>query len=647
MPSFPYQALDQNKREIRLIVLDDPELAITGPNTTLSPLKCRLITTSLNLYKELAHSPPMYEVNRLRNALARTFLKDQPYSEAFYALSYVWGDPAEQRDLEVNGKTVKIGANLHAALSSIQRNTNFRVIWADALCINQSNNAEKSWQVQQMARTYSRARATISWLGPSTEDSDLALEALLELERKGSMSSWSVQKAKRGEPPPRVLRKTLLRITGDEKLWNAIADICNRPYWSRTWIFQELACADRKYFLCGDTVAEDICHALSRLLAWETTQPEASSLRSLGPHCLSMIKSVATFKFHGNIPPDDPSYVREGTLFEMLETLSGLDATEARDKVYAPLGLAVDGHQMGIVPDYGKSIGQIFTETACSLLRQGHVEILRSAASQSNRKVQLPSWVPDWSGNLDQGQGLLFRADKGRSQSKSTLKAIPKISNHITVEGYLVGRISRIQEPCPVAALESEDVGSGETLFADWLREVEAMIVLEQDDEAGQSGAESSDSGYKIAELLSLEPKPRAAWSLLQSPYTKVYDKLTRAHSLKLLIMDLAEEAQDLPLVQSVKQIYQALEMGYRPYRMGSDAMGLLRKDRGIIGDLVVIIPGVPVPCLLRPLVTAEAAYATPPGGGYQLVGTAYVHNMMQGEFLKKKGLQPQSFTIY
>ncbi|PMD60919.1 heterokaryon incompatibility, partial [Hyaloscypha bicolor E] len=141
----------------------------------------------------------------------------------FYALSYVWGDPAAVCDLEINGTAAKIGENLHAALHSIRKNTKFRVIWADALCINQSDNEEKWWQVQQMAAIYSRARATISWLGPPSEDSKLALETLVELGRKTS--------------------HFVLQLARDSSRWNAIANICARLYWSRIWIFQEMACA--------------------------------------------------------------------------------------------------------------------------------------------------------------------------------------------------------------------------------------------------------------------------------------------------------------------------------------------------------------------------------------------------------------------
>lgn len=163
MSNIPYQPLIRSRREIRLIVLKDMD---GGPNTADSLLKCEMITTSLDLYKVPFSNYPAYGVQKLLNALTRSFLDGQSYSKDFYAVSYAWGDPAAVCDIEINGTAVKIGASLYAALHSTRQNTQFHALWVDALCINQSDKDEKLWQVQQMAAIYSRARATISWFGP-------------------------------------------------------------------------------------------------------------------------------------------------------------------------------------------------------------------------------------------------------------------------------------------------------------------------------------------------------------------------------------------------------------------------------------------------------------------------------------------------
>ena len=268
-----------------------------------------------------------------------------------------------------------------------------------------------------MAAIYSRARATISWLGPSSEDSKLALETLAELDKTTSRLEWSIKEAKEGGHPPRKVKNSALQITSDSRTWSAIANVCARPYWSRIWIFQEMACAQEKYFLCGDCITRGIDRLIALLLAWQITReetPEETRKNLLNLPCLSMIDSVRTFRFHEDVPVDTPYYVHPGALHDMLVNLNMLNATEIRDKIYAPLGIATDRDQSGIVPDYSKDLGSIFTETACALIRTGCLAVLVSAGYQ-DKILQMPSWVPDWSTKIE-GFDRMYRADNGHSQ---------------------------------------------------------------------------------------------------------------------------------------------------------------------------------------------------------------------------------------
>ena len=48
------------------------------------------------------------------------------------------------------------------------------VIWIDAICINQQDEDERSWQVQQM----SDAHQVVIWLGLGDEESRIALQGV-------------------------------------------------------------------------------------------------------------------------------------------------------------------------------------------------------------------------------------------------------------------------------------------------------------------------------------------------------------------------------------------------------------------------------------------------------------------------------------
>jgi hypothetical protein len=50
--------------------------------------------------------------------------------------------------------------------------------WVDAICINQTNNKEKSFQVNLMTEIYQRAHHVFAWLGPADKSSDLAIRCI-------------------------------------------------------------------------------------------------------------------------------------------------------------------------------------------------------------------------------------------------------------------------------------------------------------------------------------------------------------------------------------------------------------------------------------------------------------------------------------
>lgn len=91
---------------------------------------------------------------------------------AFTALSYVWGDPAKTDEIIIDGKRLPITASLYSALRQVQVQSTFDIrVWADAICINQQDLAERSTQVQLMRQIYHNARDVLIWLGSSSEAS--------------------------------------------------------------------------------------------------------------------------------------------------------------------------------------------------------------------------------------------------------------------------------------------------------------------------------------------------------------------------------------------------------------------------------------------------------------------------------------------
>jgi Heterokaryon incompatibility protein (HET) len=107
----------------------------------------------------------------------------------YEALSYVWGSSDKPEHIFVDGKVLAITASLYTALHHLRDRIFPRVLWIDAVCINQGeneDNKEKAQQIQIMPRIYSQANRVLVWLGPAEgmvegkaeKDGDKALEEI-------------------------------------------------------------------------------------------------------------------------------------------------------------------------------------------------------------------------------------------------------------------------------------------------------------------------------------------------------------------------------------------------------------------------------------------------------------------------------------
>lgn len=236
----------------------------------------------------------------------------------------------------------------------------------------------------------------------------------------------------------------------------AIASICARPYWSRAWIFQEMASSRQRFFLCGHFLAQSIDHAIALLLAWEAETLD-NSRELLYPDCIAMISSLQSFQVQQEGSYRRLQFLRMATLHEMLKKLSSLSASDPRDIIYAPLAVATDRDKLKLKPDYSKGLDSILKETACAFLRQGDLGVLLSA-SLLPKSPRLPSWVPNWTFQLEtdlRRSISVYRADGSQSQRKETLAGIPAITESVILDWYFVGQISLICDPCPISALLS------------------------------------------------------------------------------------------------------------------------------------------------------------------------------------------------
>lgn len=107
----------------------------------------------------------------------------------YEALSYTWGSLEDPLEVTINGAQMSVTANLHSALRHLRFEEIDRILWVDAICINQNDLLERGHQVKQMGNIYRKAGQVIIWLGESTKATDLAMTSLERLHE--DLRIWS------------------------------------------------------------------------------------------------------------------------------------------------------------------------------------------------------------------------------------------------------------------------------------------------------------------------------------------------------------------------------------------------------------------------------------------------------------------------
>lgn len=306
------------------------------PPLPLSPGSCA--TRFLRFYKD--------EKGDIVGSLYVHDLNDERIS--WIALSYTWDLllwPAnyeellcdESRYITLNNSPFQVKANLWRALNALieQRDSPDTLklqgwiieefhdrpqmneqtyFWIDAICINQSNIAERNHQVVLMKMIYSRATLVIGWLTPRSDER---------------------------------FNVAVGQNDGDDAMCELSYDVRFNPYWQRMWIVQEAVLAQKLLFLIHNVWMEP-----EGFPPWSTDYTWGEEGSSKVP-VLAVLRSrenfVASAKVNENL-----------TLLSLIVRFSVSLCSDPRDKVFALLGLGPQDQR--IQPDYRKSTLQLFIE---------------------------------------------------------------------------------------------------------------------------------------------------------------------------------------------------------------------------------------------------------------------------------------------
>jgi hypothetical protein len=267
----------------------------------------------------------------------------------YEALSYVWGETKDGKNIVVSGHPVVITSNLYDALVRLRLPTKKRTLWVDQLCINQWDIDEKATQVALMRDIYQNCTHCILWLGEipyGPENSGFRenhTEAVFDFIRLlGAPSGPNL--AALWEPD---MHQSCICANGTPTLFcDGINGILARrafvtfamygnPWWQRIWTLQESALPNSADYVWGShsVSREDVIRTVQRLRGEElgSFPPEFQHHRKLYTPLLRRL----FYPVHGIL------HFRKGDdgAMDLCMRWRHRQATDPRDKIYALLGL--------------------------------------------------------------------------------------------------------------------------------------------------------------------------------------------------------------------------------------------------------------------------------------------------------------------
>ncbi len=590
--------------------------------------------TSIRVFSTL----PAASTESLRCQLRTVKLQD--VAGKYIALSYCWGDEKDKEQLSVGSSSILVPTNLVSFLKQLQSSSSPLSIspdtefWADAICINQHDDSEKGSQVMQMKNIFGETLAVLAWLGAAGNNSDLAVDHVdvvnyyfsRQVEAHGRMAAFNTMKAFSFEPSHE-----------DDLLpWGALLSLMQRPWWKRAWIMQEATTDVKTFLMCGTrwTTINALFIALgyaSRVYLY-LDELVGKQIGVEGYTHKSIWLDINRLVEFQPVREAIAASATSSTFLSALHYFRRTQATDPRDKVFAPLNL-FDQHPLKPFEiDYNLSPKQIYTSLASRCLfgkDPSTLDILGHCIFPPNVRSKhqdvdiecnlgLPTWVPNWMVSTYQTPFIKSLSHLGAATATAAYHADCQlwslesdadhlharvVDSQLMVHGLQVDEIASIYRTAhqydyhPVANSwvpadrDERYLPTGESRYGAYRRALIADIVHEDENSYRRSGEVSPETIDAAANRI--ETNSDDYWN----------------HRLEQTVMErsMAESASGL-----MGLVPKSAEKGDRIYALcGGQVLYVLRED----------------------------------AGAHLLIGECYMHGVMDGEsvaFVHAQGRDPR-----
>ena len=580
----------------------------------------------------------------------------------YQALSYVWGSEDNLKTIHVEDKPFGVTQNLYSALLHLRSFDEARVIWIDAICINQANKYEKGPQIGLMGEIYTKTSRLIIYSGERDNQTDLAFNTVVSI--NGELE-WQLRNGLRSTrtfwQDLRLNETTFFRDRNevqpfDPEPWVAINSLYKRSWWTRVWTAQETILPDGDAdFHCGNrSISWLALQRVSLMLAHFDFGPVRSQMLLLAGY--SLVHSLFERPIHAQKELRRAAIIERNTngnsLIEYLVGYYQRQCREPKDLIFGFLGVCLDASADILGIGYTQSVEQLFTAVAAFWVKQDRDPRFISLCQSNGRGPSLPSWVPDW--RIERPDILKIE------QIPNVLQQIMEMGRAIRppvfIENWTGQSIHTFQcAPTPDHGLKQPSLSPNNlVLTLKGLTHSQITFI-------GQDAFDiSSDAVWHWLTLINdhvQDPYPtgqsrlESLWRTLVTNRTSSFQLATpdlfvyalSDWAVQLIDRGLEDPSQRSQLGATVMRFF--VSVAYRAlagrlfFVTNSGYMGLAPKDVAV-GDHVCLLFGVPVPMILR----ARA------GGGHEIIGPSYVHGIMQGEAFeswKQSQILEETFAIH
>ena len=563
----------------------------------------------------------------IRCTLSSICLTEEEPQTKYETISYVWGDKRKRAYLFVNDVHMDAPASSIRVLQRMRLRHKSRVVWIDAICINQTDIEERNQQVEMMGMIYAKAVRNLIWLGEEDCDTAEAIYSIaaistdIEHEAKDSGGLRNIlypSPPGQGAPNsgggwgPRI-SGTGLAVEVDQQ---ALRRFFSSAWFSRLWVCQEAALSPESVCYKGnfESGLKDVLKAALWIrykqrylpLTWDACTERAADLADWADRNIGYFRNL----YGSTVPPGI-------ALASLLWSLRNFEAGDDRDRIFAVIGLceAYSQTRTKIVPNYRTDTADAFrTATKFIMEDNGDLRIFRDICRRlddEDDESTFTTWVCryDWKRDMVREPYRLItfgqNADGGERMAMSKHNGPAEL---LILRGLDLDTIR-----CRTATLRETDTAA---TILDFLTSVEQLVARTVEDvpQATRSTIAKILRGGRLA----ADPNVRDDGDL----YTEFK---------RLLVQQAAQSAHGLAKGELVG------DEGVAAFRTAFThtcyARCFFRTESGHlgvgphtlqVGDAVTIIYGSSLPVILRRSTTHK--------GEFHLIGVSYVYGIMNGE---------------